>query len=45
MLAKKAEAAKASLDEAKQSLEQLQEDQTAKVSDTFQHILARVNRR
>ena len=32
MLAKKAEAAKAALDDAKQTLEQLQEDQQAKVS-------------
>ena len=32
MLAKKAESAKAALDDAKQTLEQLQEDQQAKVS-------------
>ena len=46
MLAKKAEAAKAALDEAKQTYEQLQEDQTAKVScfshniqATFAHLI------
>lgn len=41
MLAKKAEAAKAALDEAKQTLEQMQEDHQAKVSRSIFLFLRR----